>query len=354
MRREYNGTVSKRCGSCVSVMQKATVKTEYLQFNAKDLTLAGELIRQGKLVAFPTETVYGLGANALDETAVKSTYLAKGRPSDNPLIVHIWDKSQIDRIALGVSPDAQKLVDVFMPGSLTVVLPKRRVIPDCVTAGLDTVAVRMPASEEARRFLQFCDVPVAAPSANTSTRPSPTTWQAVKEDMDEKISAVLCGRPCQVGIESTVVDCTGATPLVLRPGVVTPQMLSGVLGKDVPVVTNPAAKVNSPGVKYKHYAPKVPMYLDISGDELKLKDFYAEMALKGLNPVLLTERPERFENFNVYPIGTTDEEVAQNLFENLRFLEKRYGCIIASFSSKTEFAQSILNRLVKSASHNLI
>lgn len=330
------------------------MKTEYLHFNTQDLSLAGQLIRQGNLVAFPTETVYGLGSNALNEEAVKSTYLAKGRPSDNPLIVHIWNKSQIPQIAANISADAQKLIDAFMPGSLTVVLPKRDVIPDCVTAGLKTVAVRMPVSEQARQFLQYCDVPVAAPSANTSTRPSPTTWQAVKEDMDGKISAVLCGKPCQVGIESTVVDCTSGTPLVLRPGVVTPQMLSDVLKKSVRVVTNPTEKVNSPGVKYKHYAPNVPMYLDLSGDADKLKDFYCKMVEEGQNPVLLVEHPEDFCGLNTYPLGATDEQVAQNLFENLRYLEKRYGCIIASFSSKTEFAQSILNRLVKSASHNII
>lgn len=330
------------------------MKTEYLHFNTQDLSRAGQLIRQGNLVAFPTETVYGLGSNALDESAVKSTYLAKGRPSDNPLIVHIWNKAQIPQIATVVSPDAQKLIDAFMPGSLTVVLPKKDVIPDCVTAGLPTVAVRMPVSEEARQFLQYCDVPVAAPSANTSTRPSPTTWQAVKEDMDGKISAVLCGSPCEVGIESTVVDCTSGTPLVLRPGVVTPQMLSDVLKKTVRVVTNPKEKVNSPGVKYKHYAPNVPMYLELNGDADKLKDFYCKLSQQGLNPVLLVEHPENFCGLNTYPIGTTDQEVAQNLFENLRYLEKRYGAIIASFSSKTEFAQSILNRLVKSASHNII
>lgn len=330
------------------------MKTEYLHFNTRDLSFAGQLIRQGNLVAFPTETVYGLGSNALDEAAVKSTYLAKGRPSDNPLIVHIWNKSQIHQIAANVSPDAQKLIDAFMPGSLTVVLPKKSVIPDCVTAGLPTVAVRMPVSEQARQFLQYCDVPVAAPSANTSTRPSPTTWQAVKEDMDGKISAVLCGNPCQVGIESTVVDCTSGTPLVLRPGVVTPQMLSDVLKKAVRVVTNPKEKVNSPGVKYKHYAPNVPMYLDLSGDADKLKNFYFKMSSQGQNPVLLVEHPEVFCGLNTYPLGATDEQVAQNLFENLRCLEKRYGCIIASFSSKTEFAQSILNRLIKSASHNII
>lgn len=328
-------------------------ETKYLQFCDGDLQTAGELIRRGKLVAFPTETVYGLGANALDESAVKSTYAAKGRPSDNPLIVHVWSKRQIFEIARTVNVDAEKIIDNVMPASVTIVLPKNPVIPDCVTAGLPSVAVRMPESEEARRFLRYCQTPVAAPSANTSSRPSPTTWRAVKEDMDGKIDAVLCGSPCKVGIESTVVDLCGEEPLILRPGVVTPEKLEDVLGKPVRVVTDPAEKVNSPGVRYKHYAPAVPMALNLDGDRQKLLDFYNKVAGQGYNPVLLVEKPEIFEGCNVHPIGATDAEVARNLFENLRSLEKRYGYIIASFTSKTSFAQSILNRLIRSCSHNI-
>lgn len=334
--------------------KRHSVETRLLQFSEKDLNFAGELVRGGKLVAFPTETVYGLGANALDEAAVESTYAAKGRPSDNPLIVHVWNKGQIADIAKTITPDAEKIIDNIMPASITVVLPKKKVIPDCVTAGLDTVAIRMPKSAEARRFLQFCNVPVTAPSANTSSRPSPTTWQAVREDMEGKIPAILCGSPCEVGIESTVVDCSGETPLILRPGIVTPEMLESVLGKSVRVVTNPKEKVNSPGVRYKHYAPKVPMALDLCGDKNKLANFYNRLTAEGKNPVLLVENPEDFCGFNVHPIGKTDLDVAQNLFENLRYLEKRYDYIIASFSSKTSFAQSILNRLVRSASQNVI
>lgn len=330
------------------------METKFLLFNYEDLTLAGELIRKGELVAFPTETVYGLGSNALCETAVQATFEAKGRPSDNPLIVHVWDKSQIYGIAQKVTPDAEKIIDRLMPDSITVVLPKRNIIPHCVTAGLDTVAIRMPSSREAREFLRYCNVPVAAPSANTSSRPSPTTWQAVKEDMDGKISAILCGSACEVGIESTVVDCCGETPLVLRPGKITPEALSELLGKTVRVVTNPKEKVNSPGVRYKHYAPKVPMALNLDGDVDKLKSYYAEMVRQGKNPVLLVEQPEAFSGFNTHLLGRTDEEVAQNLFENLRYLEKRFDCIIASYTSKTSFAESILNRLVRSASNNII
>lgn len=335
-------------------LRELAMKTKYLQFNDNDIALAGELIRQGELVAFPTETVYGLGANAYDVQAVKSTYVAKGRPSDNPLIVHVYDKSQIYQIARCVSPDAERIIDSLMPASLTIVLPKLSIIDDCITAGLDTVAIRMPSSAQARAFLKAANVPVTAPSANTSGRPSPTTWQRVSEDLDGKVSAIMCGEPCAVGIESTVLDLSRGEPLILRPGVVTPKEIERVLGKPVAVVTNPKSKVNSPGVRYKHYAPKVPMALDVSGDTDKLTRYYDGLIEQGYNPVLLVERPDEFGSRSAFCIGRTDEEAAQNLFENLRILENKYDYIIASFSSKTQFAESILNRLVRSAGQNII
>ncbi len=330
------------------------MQTKLLGFSHEELVEAGRLIRDGQLVAFPTETVYGLGANALDEQAVKSTYVAKGRPSDNPLIVHVWNKQQIFDIASYVSPDAEKIIDDVMPESITIVLPKKPIISDVITAGLPTVAIRMPRSAEARKFLQYADVPVTAPSANTSSRPSPTNWQRVRDDMDGKIAAILCGEDCDVGIESTVLDLTGDAPRILRPGIVTPERLRRVLGKSVEVITDPKSKVNSPGVKYKHYAPKVPMALELLGDTAKLVDYYDALAARGIKPVLLVEHPELFGNRNAVCIGNTDLAVAQGLFENLRLLENEYDYIIASFSSKTELAQSIINRLVRSAAHNVI
>lgn len=328
--------------------------TQYLQFNDVDLPRASELILSGQLVAFPTETVYGLGANALDVKAVRSTFTAKGRPSDNPLIVHVYCKEQIYQAARLVTPDAEKIIDSLMPASITIVLPKRDVIDDCITAGLDTVAIRMPRSAEARAFLKACNVPVTAPSANASGRPSPTTWQRVRDDMDGRIAAVLCGQPCEVGIESTVLDLSGDIPLVLRPGVVTPQQIEQILGKPVTVVTDPKAKVNSPGVRYKHYAPRVPMALDLSGDVDKITEFYDGLTAQGLKVALLVEHPELFEGRNAVCIGKTDEEVAHHLFENLRRLEVDCDYIVASYSSHTEYAQSILNRLIRSAGNNII
>lgn len=329
------------------------METRYLQFNDEDVKYAGQLIREGRLVAFPTETVYGLGANALDAQAVVSTYVAKGRPSDNPLIVHVYDKKQIYRVAREVSADAEKVIDEIMPAPLTIVLPKCGIIDDCITAGLDTVAIRMPLSAQARRFLAACEVPVTAPSANLSGRPSPTTWQRVRDDMDGRISAVLCGAPCEVGIESTVLDLSGQMPLVLRPGAVTPAEIERVLGKKVTVVTNPKDKVNSPGVRYKHYAPKVPMALDLEGDAAKINAYCEGLKKQGYNPVLLVEHPEQFTLFPAVNIGKTDDEVARNLFENLRLLESKYDYIVASYTSKTAYAESILNRLIRSAGHNI-
>lgn len=328
--------------------------TKYLQFNSADLELAGRLIRQGELVAFPTETVYGLGANALDEAAVKSTYVAKGRPSDNPLIVHVWDKSQIYDIAREVSDDAEKVISL-MPASLTVVLPKKEIISDVITAGLDTVAIRMPYSIQAREFLRYAQVPVTAPSANLSGRPSPTNWQRVRDDMDGRISAILCGEACEVGIESTVLDLSHGAPKILRPGAVTAETLAKVLGKPVEIVTNPKSKVNSPGVRYKHYAPSVPMALDLTDDCDKLRNFYDQKLQEGYNPVLWVSDPSRFGSRNTHPMGFDANDVARGLYENLRYLETKYDFIIASFKQKSDdVGVGILDRLKRAAGHNII
>ncbi len=331
-----------------------------MQFTETDLRKAGDLIRNGELVAFPTETVYGLGANALDIEAVKRTYAAKGRPVDNPLIVHIHDKSQIYDIASEVSPDAQKVIERVMPAPITVVLPKRDVISGVITAGLPTVAIRMPLSEEARRFLRAASVPVTAPSANLSGRPSPTTWQRVGEDMDGRIAAILCGQPCEVGIESTVLDLSREQPVVLRPGAVSAQFLGELLGKEVNVLTDPTSKVNSPGVRYKHYAPSVPMVLELDDDFDKLRDFYDEKVKEGYNPVLWVRNPLRYGDRNVAAMGVDDKAVAANLFETLRKLEKKYDFIIASFCWRKNSpydgpaAQGVLDRLLRACGRNVI
>ena len=225
--------------------------------DAEGISLCAEAVREGKVVGFPTETVYGLGANALNRDAVNSIFEAKGRPGDNPLIVHIWDKSQIEDLVSEITPCAEALIDAFMPGPITVIMRKSAKIPDEVTAGLDTVGIRMPSHKLCNEFLKLCGCPVAAPSANLSGSPSPTTALHVMNDMDGYVFGVIDGGECNVGLESTVVDATGEVPVILRPGAVTSAMIdealkthteyAGALSKgQVPA---------SPGMKYRHYAP---------------------------------------------------------------------------------------------------
>ena len=224
------------------------------------LKKAAEAVRAGEVVAFPTETVYGLGANALDGDAVKKIFEAKGRPGDNPLIVHIFDKEQIGQIAREVTPLAEKLMDAFMPGPITVIVKKREEIPDSVTAGLDTVGIRMPSHGVCREFLSLCDCPVAAPSANLSGSPSPTSAAHVINDMDGRIYGIIDGGDCEVGLESTVVDATGDVPVILRPGAVTSRMIDEAVNmKSYSEKLKEGQTPRAPGMKYRHYAPEAPV-----------------------------------------------------------------------------------------------
>ncbi len=329
--------------------------TKVEPISEKSLKLAKKLILAGEIVAFPTETVYGLGANVFDENAVKKIFAAKNRPTDNPLIAHVSDAAMIDLVAAEITPDAKKIIEKMMPGSLTIVLKKKKTVPDIVTAGIGTVAVRMPLSEEARRFVAACGVPIAAPSANLSTRPSPTTYGAVLEDMDGRIPLILAGEDCGVGIESTVLDLTGE-PTVLRPGIVTPSQIESVLGKKVSVLTDPKSKVNSPGVRFRHYAPKIPVALDSVGNAERVTARYDELNKKGLNPVIfcLEIQAGVFCGRNVLTLGQTETDAANRYFSALRDAEKRFGYIIITFCPKTEEGFSVLNRMAKSAGGNLI
>lgn len=241
--------------------------------NEQALQKAGQILKNGGLVAFPTETVYGLGANGLDAAACVKIYEAKGRPSDNPLILHVADRAMIAMIAKEVTPMAEKLLAAFCPGPITLIMKRRKVVPDRITGGLDTVGIRMPEADIARAMIKAAGVPVAAPSANISGRPSPTTAAAVYHDMAGKISLILDGGACHFGVESTIVDTTGKKAVILRPGAITQEMLAELLGEEN-VMLDPAvvgAKVipKAPGMKYTHYAPKAPMYL-IEGESDKM------------------------------------------------------------------------------------
>ena len=230
---------------------------------------AAKYIRKGDVAAFPTETVYGLGANAFDERAIKKIFKAKGRPADNPLIVHVAKKSDIKLLAVDISEFAGQIIKQLFPGPVTIIVQKNEVIPDVVTAGLDTIAIRMPASKIARDFIKECGVPIAAPSANTSGSPSPTRFQHVLQDFHGKIPCILLGPDARHGLESTVIDCTGEIPEILRPGVVTLEQLKKI---DRRVRYKSKSNiVKSPGTKYRHYSPKAKVKIVESYKVIKLK-----------------------------------------------------------------------------------
>lgn len=238
------------------------METKFLSGSDSDLKIAAELIKKGETVAFPTETVYGLGANALDGEAVKRIFRAKGRPSDNPLIVHIADADAADDFADNISDAAREVMRRFWPGPITVILKKKPCIPNEVSAGLDTVGIRMPENETARRFIKMCGVPIAAPSANLSGKPSPTTFKHVAEDMNGRAAGIIRGEDCRVGVESTVIDMSGDVPTILRPGGISAEQLRSIIGEvRISSEIGNDGVPKAPGMKYKHYSPKAQVYI---------------------------------------------------------------------------------------------
>ena len=313
---------------------------------------AGALIRDGELVAFPTETVYGLGANGLDGKAVGRIYEAKGRPSDNPLILHIANLEEIYPLTSGLSPMALALAKKFWPGPMTLVVPKSDIIPEEVTAGLDTVAVRLPVNEDARKFIQAAGVPIAAPSANLSGKPSPTTASDVLTDMEGRIAAIIDGGACDVGLESTVIDTTGAVPTILRPGGITPQMIEEALGK-VEIdkgLSDPGQKPKAPGMKYKHYAPKAEMHLCRS-EVTMLICVTKDLAAGRRVGVIHTQPIVGCEN-RVY---RSLEELANKLFYYLRDLDRSGVDVIYGLTVPEEgIGLAIMNRMKKSCGGSIL
>ncbi|MEG0250407.1 MAG: L-threonylcarbamoyladenylate synthase [Peptostreptococcus sp.] len=323
----------------------------------------GKMLRDGKTVIFPTETVYGLGANALDENAAAKIYTAKGRPSDNPLLVHVSDISEVDDLVKNVDEKAKMLMEKFWPGPLTILFKKESIIPDRTSGGLDTVAIRMPSDEVARRIIKAAGVPIAAPSANISGKPSPTKAEHIIEDMNGRVDAILIGGECNFGVESTIVDLSGDYPLVLRPGCVTLEMLRGVLGK---VEIDPSImnkddniKAKAPGMKYKHYSPDAQVYIVSGNDEarvLKINELIEENSKKGLKTgVLCMGKNLSRYNTKTFNLGDNYEDVAHNLFDELIKLDKE-GIDIAYTESFEEkgVGVAIMNRLKKSAGYRII
>ncbi len=311
---------------------------------------AVELLNRGELVAFPTETVYGLGAVATDEEAVKSIFVAKGRPSDNPLIVHVSDVASIDSVARDVPEVAKRLFERFSPGPLTIVLPKSYNIPDVVTAGLDTVGVRIPDHPLALALLARLAKGVAAPSANTSSRVSPSRAIDVYEDMCGKIPLILDGGQCRVGIESTVLDLTKEVPTILRPGGITADMLLEVLPQ-VQTFSGEIKVAEAPGMKYKHYAPTCECYLvktveackayveSCSGQRVSLlamTDFFTACGVPGID------------------LGATILDMEHNLFAAMRDAEKCSDTILVQYPTSEGVGASVLNRLIKSSAGKIL
>lgn len=327
---------------------------------------SASIIRDGGLVAFPTETVYGLGADGLNGTAVASIFKAKGRPNDNPLILHVAEKAEAFRLWKTEPPLAKKLMDTFWPGPLTIIAPKADIIPDEVTAGLDTVAVRLPSDPVARAFIRASGTPIAAPSANLSGKPSPTTAEHVLLDMDGRIPLILDGGACRYGVESTVVTLAGETPVILRPGAITREMLAAVIGevgvsKAVlsPLATGEVAA--SPGMKYKHYAPKAEVVVVSGSPENtanKIMSLYKETENAGKIPAIAgTEQTKScYAGKKCVILGDRSKPVTlcANLFRSLRELDEVSNVIFAEGVPAVDEGLAYMNRLLRSAGFHVI
>ena len=326
---------------------------------------AAEILQQGGLVAFPTETVYGLGANALDPQAVRRIFAAKGRPQDNPLIVHISNAAELYRLAKNIPREAWLLAERFWPGPLTLVLEKQPHVPPETTGGLDSVAVRVPRHPLTLALLSVAALPVAAPSANLSGRPSPTTAEHVLADLDGRIDAVLDGGPCDVGVESTVLDIRQGRPRILRPGGVTQEELVAALQRDCPLVSweeNNNSPPPSPGMKYLHYAPRAPLYLYKGRPEAvvqKMQEAAAREISRGRRVGLLVsaESAAFFQSGRVIVLGGRNEphKAAAHLFAALRaFDAEGVDVILAEGFPPRGVGMALMNRLQKAAGPRVI
>lgn len=315
---------------------------------AKDgIDEGARILKDGGLVVFPTETVYGLGANAYNENAVANIFKAKGRPQDNPLIVHISSLDQVNDIAVDVPDEFYKLAERFMPGPLTVILKKSDKIPYVVTAGGDTVGVRMPDNAYTRQLIAK-SFPLAAPSANRSKHISPTTAQHVYEDLNGEVDLILDDGACQVGIESTVLDLTVDVPTILRPGAVTADMLLDVVGQ-VSQNGKIIKVAKAPGMKYTHYAPKVDTVTAVNIDHAVNE--YDKQASLGKNPVIVARDIYRdtVKNRNLISLGVTVEDYTRNIYSALHTAEKEYDYIIVEELHGSGLEASVMNRVTKAA-----
>ena len=350
-------------------MDTQIIKIDENNSNREALESAGQILKQGGLVAFPTETVYGLGGDALNPDSSRKIYAAKGRPSDNPLIVHICRMEDLDNIVAEIPESAKKLADAFWPGPLTMIFPKSDAVPYETTGGLDTVAVRFPSHKTAQALIAAAGGYIAAPSANTSGRPSPTLAQYVVEDMDGRIDMVIDGGDIPIGVESTIVDCTVEPPMLLRPGYITVEMLEKVLGAVAQDATmmhgDTKARPKAPGMKYRHYAPKgdVTIY---TGELEKVVKRICELAGaqcaagKKVGIIATDESAQTYKNrvpqASIKSAGTraNEETIAHHLYQILReFDDEEVEVIYSEAFDESGIGQAIMNRLLKAAGHHV-
>lgn len=327
------------------------MKTEIKEITPESLAESKNIIFSGGVVAIPTETVYGLGGNAFDDEAVKKIFEIKGRPNDNPLIAHVHSSYDLSKIIDYDPPYAKKLREAFLPGPLTLVYPSTDKVSKFVSCGLKTLAVRIPSHEGAQAFLKEVDVPVVAPSANLSKHVSPTSSQHVFEDFEGKIPLILEGGECVGGIESTVCDCTGEIPIVLRPGLITREMIASVVGDCGEYIPDFSKKeqVKSPGLLYKHYAPRCETSL-FAFEELESALQFANEQSKEKKIAILCEDDlaEYFKGYTILNLGKTEEEMAAKLYNLLREAEKIADLLIAVAPKKTDgIMVGVQNRLKK-------
>ncbi|NLP34850.1 MAG: threonylcarbamoyl-AMP synthase [Clostridiales bacterium] len=349
-------------------MKTKIIKIDTDNFVADDLNEAADILRNGGLVAFPTETVYGLGANAMDNEASKKIYKAKGRPSDNPLIVHIAHMEDMEVLVEEVPEMAYRLAEVFWPGPLTIILKKKESVPNETTGGLNTVAIRLPANRIARELISLSGVYVAAPSANISGKPSPTRAEHVINDLMGRIDMILDGGKATLGLESTIVDLSEGQPMILRPGCITQEMLENVIG---PIEYDPAIvgkapnrdiKPKAPGMKYRHYAPEgsLTIYSGEIHDVINAINSAAKQMCENGNRVgiISTEETKNYYHYGlVKTIGSRKDEasIAAGLYAILRdFDELHMEYIYTESFAENYFGQAIMNRLLKAAGYQLI
>lgn len=349
------------------------MKTEVIKIGKgceEDIVRAGEILKQGGLVAFPTETVYGLGGDALNAQSAEKIYAAKGRPSDNPLIVHICRMEDLEQIVATIPENAYRLAKAFWPGPMTLILPKSELVPRETTGGLDTVAVRFPSDETAQKLIAAAGGYVAAPSANLSGKPSPTLAKYVLEDMDGRIDMILDGGDIPIGLESTIVDCTVEPPMILRPGFITEQMLAQVVGSveqdKTMMLTDTGAKPKAPGMKYRHYAPRGELTI-YQGDTLGVVEAICRQSqceqAKG-HKVGIIATDENLECYQrqvkdavIKSAGSREDAgmIAHRLYQILREFDEENVEIISSEAFDYDgLGQAIMNRLLKAAGHRVV